>query len=111
MIAFQTEVSMREFVQVGGLRYVFDSSQPTGQKLISVEVGGKAFDDRALYTVVTNNYVFSNLEAHFGIPANRFTPTELPDLDRDVFIERVRRERTITPKLDGRITDIAPKTE
>ncbi len=111
MIAFQTEVSMREFVQVGGLRYVFDSSQPTGQKLISVEVGGKVLDDRALYTVVTNNYVFSNLEAHFGLRGERFTPTELPDLDRDVFIELVRRERTITPKLDGRIKDIAPKTE
>lgn len=107
MIEFQTRVNPREFVQVSGLRYTFDSSKPAGQRLISVEVNGKKLDDKRTYRVVTNNYVFSNLEAHFGVSANQFQAEKLPLLDREVFIQRIRKDKVIHSEIDGRITDIA----
>jgi 5'-nucleotidase/UDP-sugar diphosphatase len=111
MIDFQTTVSLREFVQVSGVRYSFDSSKPPGERLSSIEVGGAPLDEKARYTVVTNNYVASSLEDHFGIHPDTITVTELADLDRDVFIERIRREKIITPVLDGRIKDVGPTTK
>lgn len=107
MIEFQTRVNPREFVQVSGLRYTFDSSKPAGQRLLRVEVNGKTLEDERTYQVVTNNYVFSNLEAHFGLSANQFQAEKLPLLDREVFIERIRRDKVISSEIDGRITDIA----
>lgn len=111
MIEFQTRVNPREFVQVSGLRYTFDSSKPAGQRLISIEVNGEKLDERRTYRVVTNNYVFSNLEAHFGVSPGQFQAEDLPLLDREVFIERLRKEKQIHSEIDGRITDIARKAK
>lgn len=109
MIEFQTRGSTREFVQVSGLRYVFDSSKPPGQRLISVEVNGKPLEDNRVYTAVTNNYVSSNFEAHFEVSSHGLEFRALPQLDREVFIERIRKDKLISSTLDGRITDIAKK--
>jgi 2',3'-cyclic-nucleotide 2'-phosphodiesterase (5'-nucleotidase family) len=107
MIEFQTRVNPREFVQVSGLRYIFDSSKPPGERLIDIEVHGKKIEDNRTYRVVTNNYVFSNLEAHFGVSPAQFQPENLPLLDREVFIERIRQDKQIHSEVDGRISDIA----
>lgn len=110
MVEFQTRVNPREFVQVSGLRYRFDSSKPAGQRLVSIEVNGNRLEDDRTYRIVTNNYVFSNLEAHFGILANQVHPENLPLLDREVFIERIRKDKVIASYVDGRIRDIAKET-
>lgn len=106
MLEFQTTVILREFVQVGRVRYVFDSSKPKGSRLVSVEVNGKPLDETKTYTVATNNYVASNMQAHFGIPSQQFVFTSLPVLDRDVFIEKIKKEKTVASTKDGRIKDL-----
>ncbi len=118
MVEFQTRGNTREFVQVSGLRYVFDSSKPPGQRLISVEVNasptdtvwrGKPLEDDRLYTAVTNNYVSSNFEAHFGVSLHSLQFQPLPEIDRDVFIGRIRKDKLISSAVEGRITDVAQK--
>ncbi|MGH2568754.1 MAG: 5'-nucleotidase C-terminal domain-containing protein, partial [Bacteroidota bacterium] len=104
---FQTSVNTREFVQVGGVRYIFDSSKSPDERLISVEVNQEPLDESRVYTVVTNNYVASNLKAHFGISPKGLEIQRLPNIDREVLIERIRKEKSITSTLDGRIKNIA----
>lgn len=109
MIEFQTRVHPRELTQVSGLRYTYDSSKPPGARLLTVEVDGQPLDESRLYSVATNNYVVGNFEAHFGVSGQGLTVQTLPQLDREVFVERIRSERIISSTLDGRITDVARK--
>ncbi|MBM4168282.1 MAG: bifunctional metallophosphatase/5'-nucleotidase [Ignavibacteria bacterium] len=91
----------------GGMRMVFDSRKPTGSKLVEVTIGNKPLDDKRMYRFATNNYVVSNLRTHFGITGEGLTFERLPDLDRDVFIEQIRKGGKISSALDGRMKDVA----
>lgn len=108
MVEFQVSKARgSEFVHISGLRLVFDSRRPAGQRVVSIEIHGKPLDDKALYSVGTNNYVSSNMEVHFGIESKSLKLTALPKLDRDIFIDKIRKEKIISSTLDGRIRDLA----
>lgn len=109
VMEFHTGVSGREFLQVSGLKYVYDSSKPKGERLISLEVGGNPVVDTAWYSISTNNYVASHLPTFLGIePAS----VELHDtgiIDRDAFVEHIRKSKTISATVEGRIVDVGKK--
>ncbi len=108
MVEFQVSRARHSgFVHFSGLRLVFDSRRLAGQRVVSIEVNGKPVNDKAVYTVATNNYVSSNLEVHFGIDSKSLKFTSLPKLDRDIFIDKIRKEKIISSFLDGRIKDLA----
>ena len=107
MLEFQVSTGMQEWCHVAGVRYVFDSRRPKGERIVAVEVEGKNLDRKARYSIVTNNYVAGNSVAHFGIDLKDAHLEPLPHLDRDVFIEEIRRQRIISSVKDGRIKDIA----
>ncbi|MEX1276806.1 MAG: bifunctional UDP-sugar hydrolase/5'-nucleotidase [Bacteroidota bacterium] len=106
MLEFQSSVSTQEWCQVSGVRYTFDSRKPAGQKVQSIEVGGNSIDESEIYTIVTNNYVTSNIPVHFGIDSKGLKFRTLPTMDRDVFIDAVRQMKTISSFTDGRIIDL-----
>lgn len=106
MLEFQSSVSTQEWCQVSGVRYTFDSRKPVGSKVQSVEVGGKPLEESRRYSIVTNNYVTSNLVIHFGIESAGLKFKNLPDMDRDVFIKAVREQKVISSFVDGRIQDL-----
>ncbi|HEY4612587.1 MAG TPA: 5'-nucleotidase C-terminal domain-containing protein, partial [Bacteroidota bacterium] len=91
------------------LRFTYDSRKPRGERLVSVEVQGKRLESSSRYTVATNNYVVSSLQAHFGINQKTMTLTSLPKLDRDIFIDAIRKAKIIDTRTDGRIKDLAEK--
>jgi len=90
-----------------GLRIVFDSRKPKGNKLLEISIGNQPLDDNRTYTFATNNYVVSNLMTHFGAASDKFEYTYFPDLDRDVFIAQIRKEKRISSTVDGRMRDVA----
>jgi 5'-nucleotidase/UDP-sugar diphosphatase len=96
-----------ELMQVSGIRYVFDSRKKVGERVLSIEVGGKPLDESKRYSIVTNNWVADHLYELFGIPQNSVKVENLGVVDRDVFIEAVKRQRIINSKVEGRIIDIA----
>jgi len=96
-----------ELMQVSGIRYVFDSRKKVGERVLSIEVGGKPLDESKRYSIVTNNWVADHLYELFGIPQNSVKVENLGVVDRDVFIEAVKRQRVINSKVEGRIIDIA----
>jgi len=92
---------------VSGIRYVFDSRKKVWERVLSIEVGGKPLDESKRYSIVTNNWVADHLYELFGIPQNSVKVENLGVVDRDVFIEAVKRQRVINSKIEGRIIDIA----
>jgi 5'-nucleotidase/UDP-sugar diphosphatase len=106
MIAWQA-AGKAEFMQVSGIRYVYDSSKPDDQRVFSIEVGGKPLDDKTVYTIVTNNYVGGHLHDFFGLREAEIELTPLKGYDHDVFMDAVRQQRRIASKIEGRIVDVA----
>lgn len=109
MMEWQAGIPSREFLQVSGLRYVYDSSKPVGRQLASIEVNGKSVTDTALYRIATNNYVASHLPEFFGISQNSVDLTDTGIIDRDAFITYIRKHKIISSSVQGRIVDVGRK--
>jgi hypothetical protein len=106
MIAWQVSRKV-ELMEVSGMRYKFNSSKPSGQRVVSIEVNGQPLDDGKMYSIVTNEYVAGHLHDFFGIPEKDITLTQLERIDHDVFVEAVREQEIISSRVEGRIVDIA----
>ncbi len=104
MLRFQA-LKTGEFCQVSGLRFSYDFDAEAGNAL-TAEVNGQAVDPARMYTVVTNGYVGGHLFDVFGLPEAEIAvhPAGSAAVDRDVFIDYVRKQKNIDSKKDGRIT-------
>jgi len=109
MMEWQAGVQAREFLQASGLNYVYDSSQPKGQRLLSLEVNGRPLVDTALYSLSTNNYVASHVPEFFGIDQRSVDLTDTGLIDRDVFVAYIRKHKVISSSVEGRIVDVGRK--
>jgi len=96
-----------ELMQVSGLKIVIDSRKNIGERVVSIEVGGKPLDENKIYSIVTNNWVADHLYDLFGIPQNSVKVKNLGVVDRDVFIEAVKKQKIIKSEVEGRIIDIS----
>ena len=101
-----------KFPQVAGLKYSFDKSvAPNGGRLKSVEVmeGGAwvPLDDAKTYSIATNNFVRAGGDGYelFAEKAEKAYDYG-PGLEQLV-ADYLSSNRPYTPKLDGRITEIA----
>lgn len=45
------------FLQVSGLSFAYDPSQPAGSRVVTIDVGDMALDPQARYTVATNDFL------------------------------------------------------
>ena len=45
------------FLQVSGLSFVYDPSQPAGSRVMTIDVGDEALDPQAIYTVATTDFL------------------------------------------------------
>ncbi len=51
------DVGSGQFLQVSGLSFAYDPSQPAGSRVVTVDVGGRALDPQARYTVATTDFL------------------------------------------------------
>jgi 5'-nucleotidase/UDP-sugar diphosphatase len=107
MMEWQASVNAREFTQVSGLVYVYDSSRPTGHRLISVFINGSPLQSSRHYSICTNNYIGSHLKEFFGLDSHNIHVTDTEIVDRDVIIEYIMKVQRIVSRIEGRITDQA----
>ncbi len=104
----QYEEKAGRFLQVAGMKYAFDVSQPAGSRISDVEVlvGGDAWapiDPAADYLVVSNNYVRQGGDG-FSVFVDAAKAYDYgPDL-ADVVAEFIAANAPYQPYLDGRIT-------
>ena len=95
------------FLQVSGITVTYDSSQPSGSRVVSVTMGDRTpLDPGAEYLVASNDYVMAggdNYPVLSGIEA-----TGHHGLVYDALFDRFSEIGAITEIDTGRLTDIAP---
>ena len=104
-----------QFPQVAGLKYAFDKSAPAnGGRVKSVEVmeGGqwKPIDPAKEYLVASNNYVRQGGDGYKLFVDAKDAYDYGPSLEQ-VVADYVGTHSPYTPKLDGRITELAAATQ
>lgn len=100
------------FPQVAGLKYSFDKSvAPNAGRIKSVEVmenGAWApIDETKLYTVATNNFTRGGGDGYELFEKNAENAYDFGPSLEQVVADYLTANRPYTPKLDGRIVDLA----
>jgi 5'-nucleotidase / UDP-sugar diphosphatase len=93
------------FPQVSGLRFSFDASRPSGSRVVSVTVNGKPLDEKKQYTLATSDYVGINGGDGYAMlkEARVLISPDQAKFDSDVLRAAIAAQKTIAPKIDGRI--------
>jgi 5'-nucleotidase len=94
---------------VSGLKYTFDLSKPAGQRITAVEVAGKdgayiAIDPAATYRTVVNNFISTGGDGFASLKDAKGARYDTGFADAESFLEYVRAQGTVEPKVEGRIT-------
>ncbi len=108
----EIEEGKGKFPQVAGLKYAFDKSvAPNGGRLKSVEVkdgdNWAPLDDAKLYTIATNNFVRGGGDGYKLFADKAQNAYDFGPSLEQVVADYLTAKRPFTPKLDGRITEIA----
>ncbi|ODT06396.1 MAG: multifunctional 2',3'-cyclic-nucleotide 2'-phosphodiesterase/5'-nucleotidase/3'-nucleotidase [Mesorhizobium sp. SCN 65-20] len=108
----EIEEGKGKFPQVAGLKYSFDKSvAPNGGRLKSIEVmeGGAwvPLDDAKTYLVATNNFVRGGGDGYKLFAEKATNAYDFGPSLEQVVADYMAKNRPVTPKLDGRITEIA----
>ncbi|WP_018429331.1 5'-nucleotidase C-terminal domain-containing protein [Hoeflea sp. 108] len=111
----EIEEGKGKFPQVAGLKYSFDKSVAANAgRVKSVEVmdGGawKPIDEAKVYTVATNNYVRQGGDGYKLFASNATNAYDYGPSLEQVVADYLGKNRPFTPKLDGRIVEIATNT-
>ena len=99
----QHEEGAGRFLQVAGISYTFDVSQPVGSRISDVMVGGAPIDLEKIYGVVSNDYVRNGGDGFDMFRTAQDAYDFGPDL-ADVTAEYMAANAPYEPYLDGRIT-------
>ncbi|WP_394138203.1 5'-nucleotidase C-terminal domain-containing protein [Cytobacillus oceanisediminis] len=102
------------FLQVSGMKYTYDSSQPVGERVVSVEVEETpgvftALDESKTYTVATNAFTAKGGDS-YAVFAKAYEAGRVTDLgvaDWEIFSAYVAELGTVDPQIEGRIIDVA----
>jgi 2',3'-cyclic-nucleotide 2'-phosphodiesterase (5'-nucleotidase family) len=89
---------------VSGIRARYDLGKTAGSRLVSVTLAdGTPVDDQKLYSVSVNDFMVAGGDG-FGELAQGVNVVDTHILIWDVLTEYVKKRRSISPALDGRIT-------
>lgn len=92
------------FLQVSGIKYVFDASKPAGERLVEVTYNGEPLAKDKLYKVAISDYLYNG-----GDNYEEFKDAEVLDtgeLLMNVLADYLREKKVVNPQEDGRIEAI-----
>jgi 5'-nucleotidase/UDP-sugar diphosphatase len=88
---------------VAGMRVKVDRSRPAGDRVVSLEIGGKPYEPDSSYRLVTTDYLLEGNSGMEKLASLRSQAAiESGVYMRDAVIEYIREHSPIEPKLDGR---------
>ena len=93
------------FLQLSGLRLVWDPAKPGGRRIVSVTIDNRPLDDDATYTVAVPTYLVRGGDGFTAFKRGRALVAEEagPPLAQ-VVLDAIAARGTIAPAADGRIT-------
>jgi 2',3'-cyclic-nucleotide 2'-phosphodiesterase (5'-nucleotidase family) len=97
------------FLQVSGVRFVWDPRLAAGRRVVSAAVGGRALEDETTYTVAVPSYLVRGGDGHTAFARGRVLVDESsgPQVAL-VVMDAIVARGTIAPATDGRIATSAP---
>lgn len=97
------------FLQISGFRFTYDSSQPPGSRIVSVELDDSTpiLADTTVYTLALPDFVNAGGDGYTMFADGQGTSRELMAEVLRNHIE-VTSGGVVTPVVEGRITDISP---
>jgi 2',3'-cyclic-nucleotide 2'-phosphodiesterase (5'-nucleotidase family) len=93
------------FLQVSGIRVVYDPARPPGARVREVTVGASALDPDRVYTVATVDYLVGGGDGFTAFRQTRtlVSVTSGPQLS-DVVLDAIEAQGIIKPEVEGRLT-------
>ncbi len=92
------------FLQVSGLSFAYDPSRPEGARIAAIELGGKALDPQALYTVATNDYLAGGGDGYGTLEmADVIIDAAAGTLLVDLLADDIQATGTVSVTTEGRI--------
>ena len=94
------------FLQVSGLKFSFDSREPVGSRIKSVELlnGTPIAKDATTYTATVNDFMSNGGDGYTILADGQGVSREVM---YDVVLEYVKGTGPLAPKIEGRITNLA----
>ncbi len=90
------------FLQVSGIKYTFDASQPAGKRIVSVTTAdGKPLDKNKLYKVATNDFLYNGGDGYTELEDSKLLSKG--ELLKDVLAKYLKKKGEITGSLQSRI--------
>jgi 5'-nucleotidase/UDP-sugar diphosphatase len=98
------ENSSGRFPQVSGLTVEADMTRPKGERIVSVNIGGKPLDQTATYTLATNDFMYGGGDGYKMLTGAKplFGVRDAKLMANDV-MAYITARKTIAPKVEGRI--------
>lgn len=96
------------FLQVSGLSYTFDASKEPGSRLVEITIDGKPIDKTKKYKVVSNDFLTGGGDKFTMLKEETKLLSKTKSYLRDAFHEYLQKQKTIEPRLEGRIKVLNP---
>jgi 5'-nucleotidase len=96
------------FPQVSGMSFVYDAKKAVGSRVTSVEIAGQPLQPEKTYTLVVSAYVLGGGDGYDFKGAQTLITAEEGPVEPDVVMEAIRKQGTISPKVEGRIKSAQP---
>lgn len=102
------------FPQVSGMRIVFDSSKPQGERIKSIELDGSALDISKDYILATTDYLFDGGDGY--APLSRGKQLQTSSISENILISdlvqrEIRLKGKLPNKIDQRLADVSLSVE
>lgn len=96
------------FLQIAGMRFVWDPERPAGGRIVSAEAGDPergftALDPESMYKVATNNYVRLGGDGYDMLAEDAIAPYDFGMLLIDAMIGYIEEYSPVSQATDGRI--------
>jgi len=92
------------FPQVSGLKLVYDPKATAGNRIVSLEIGGKPYDPGAKYKVASNDFMFTGGDGYAALGRGRTLIGKTDGtLMANVVMVYIRKKGKVDVKVEGRI--------
>lgn len=106
----QVEQGSGRFLQVSGLCLSFDRTRPTGERVLKVFVGREPLDLEATYSIAAPSFLANGGDGYVVFRESRTDFLDTQMIDADLVIEGLRARESVSPQVEGRITEGGAKT-
>jgi 5'-nucleotidase / UDP-sugar diphosphatase len=100
----QVESGAGRFPQVSGLSFIWNTAKPAGSRIVDVKIGGNPLDLNKNYRIATNDFTAAGGDGYESLKDKKPYNTGITLYER--IEETLTQQKKISPKTEGRITEV-----